>query len=355
MDLGNGLGHLTYSTLVHPGDTWDDMWTVAHHLRAAGAEARSARPRRSACRCGCRNASAATLVKSKPRARQAQEASSPTTTCISTPSTRSPTGRSRTQSSRSRSTSRTGAREERTQYTMNVADILADVVPDEHRAVDPERAARLQAATSPGRTWSTSYTEHVLRVAAHLIDLEKRTGRTVTLALEPEPFCFLETTDETVDYFTNHLYTGAVRREAGEARRHLPISEAHRRAAPASRHRVRHLPSGGRVRGHRRVAAEAGRRRHSDLQAAGSRGAAHSGVTQEIVDTLQRYAKTIYLTQTVEKKDGKLNRFLNLDDAFAAWEKRPRPARMAHALPRAGVPRRSRRSSAPRASPSRTR
>ena len=26
MDLGNGLGHLTYSTLVHPGDNWDDMW-----------------------------------------------------------------------------------------------------------------------------------------------------------------------------------------------------------------------------------------------------------------------------------------------------------------------------------------
>ena len=27
MDLGSGLGHLTYSTLVHPGDTWGDMWT----------------------------------------------------------------------------------------------------------------------------------------------------------------------------------------------------------------------------------------------------------------------------------------------------------------------------------------
>ena len=26
MDLGNGLGHLTYSTLVHPGDNWDEMW-----------------------------------------------------------------------------------------------------------------------------------------------------------------------------------------------------------------------------------------------------------------------------------------------------------------------------------------
>ena len=26
MDLGKGLGHLTYSTLVHPGDNWDEMW-----------------------------------------------------------------------------------------------------------------------------------------------------------------------------------------------------------------------------------------------------------------------------------------------------------------------------------------
>ena len=26
MDLGKGLGHLTYSTLVHPGDDWEQMW-----------------------------------------------------------------------------------------------------------------------------------------------------------------------------------------------------------------------------------------------------------------------------------------------------------------------------------------
>ena len=32
MDLGNGLGHLTYSTLVHPGDDWDEMWTSAEDL-----------------------------------------------------------------------------------------------------------------------------------------------------------------------------------------------------------------------------------------------------------------------------------------------------------------------------------
>ena len=73
-------------------------------------------------------------------------------------------------------------------------------------------------------------------MAAHLVELEQRTGRTVTLALEPEPFCFLETTDETVDYFDEHLYSGAPqppgspsspdcrsRRRTSALRRHLGI------------------------------------------------------------------------------------------------------------------------------------
>ena len=86
--------------------------------------------------------------------------------------------------------------EERTQYTINVADVLADVGP-------PGIAPSIQSAPlgfKPRVTGSdvvASYTDHVLRVVAHLIELEARTGRTVQLALEPEPFCFLETTDET--------------------------------------------------------------------------------------------------------------------------------------------------------------
>jgi len=30
MDLGGRLGHLTYSTLVHPGDTWEEMRDSLH-------------------------------------------------------------------------------------------------------------------------------------------------------------------------------------------------------------------------------------------------------------------------------------------------------------------------------------
>ncbi len=48
-------------------------------------------------------------------------------------------------------------------------------------------------------------------------------------------------------------------------------------------------------------------------------------VTEEIVDELARYAETIYLTQTIEKRDGRFARFLNLEDAFAAWKTDPGP------------------------------
>src|ERR1019366_8662317 len=32
MDLGSGLGHLTYSTLVHPGDIWAEMRHSLEHF-----------------------------------------------------------------------------------------------------------------------------------------------------------------------------------------------------------------------------------------------------------------------------------------------------------------------------------
>src|SRR4029077_12963451 len=70
------------------------------------------------------------------------------------------------------------------------------------------------------------FTEHLLRVAPHLVELKERTGRTVGLALEPEPYCFLETTDETVDYFKNHLYSGASAARLAKLAG-IPISEAH--------------------------------------------------------------------------------------------------------------------------------
>ncbi len=48
-------------------------------------------------------------------------------------------------------------------------------------------------------------------------------------------------------------------------------------------------------------------------------------VNTKTIAALEKYADTIYLTQTIEKKDGQFTKYLNLEDAFAAYKKNPGP------------------------------
>jgi sugar phosphate isomerase/epimerase len=208
--------------------------------------------------------------------------------------------------------------DERTQYTINVAEILGDVAPEgSSPSIQSAPLGFKPRVTGPDVI--ASYTEHVLRVAARLVEIHERTGRMVGLALEPEPFCFLETTDEAVAYFTDHLYSGASAARLAKLAR-IPISEAH----IALR---RHLGVVFDI-CHQAVAYENIPESLQKLVDAGipifklQEAAAlyMPEVTSPVVDVLTRYADTIYLTQTMEKKDGRFNRFLNLEDAFAAWK-----------------------------------
>ena len=213
--------------------------------------------------------------------------------------------------------------EERTGYTIDVADVLADVAPE---GVSPSiQSAPLgfkPRVTGPDVV--ASYTEHVLTVAAHLVELEARTGRTVTLALEPEPFCFLETTDETVDYFTEHLYSGAAATTLGAAAG-IPISEAH---VALRRHLGIVFDTCHQAVEYEDIAVSLQKLVDAGVPILKLQEAAAlhvPEVTQEAVDLLAQYAETIYLTQTLELKDGRINRFLNVQDAFAAWNDDPGP------------------------------
>lgn len=321
MDLGRGLGHLTYSTLVHPGDTWEEMWTsLTTYVPQVQKRVCPDAPFGVSLRLS--NASAATLVADKGERDKLKAFFADNNMYLYTVNA-FPYGPFKNTVVKEQVYEPDWRSEERTRYTMNVAEILADVVP---AGISPS----IQSAPlgfKPNVTDQAvvnSYTDHVMRVAAHLVDLERRTGRTVTLALEPEPFCFLETTDETVDYFTNHLYTGKSAELLAKYAK-LPISEA----IAAQRRFV------GTVFDicHQAVVYEDIATSLQKLVDAGipilklQEAAAMRipEVTQNSVDSLKRYAKTIYLTQTVEKKDGKLNRFLNLEDAFKAWESDPGP------------------------------
>ena len=50
-------------------------------------------------------------------------------------------------------------------------------------------------------------------------------------------------------------------------------------------------------------------------------------VTDEAVAALEKFTDTIYLSQTTQRRDGELTRFLNLGDAIAAWQENPGGAR----------------------------
>jgi sugar phosphate isomerase/epimerase len=321
MDLGNGLGHLTYSTLVHPGDDWEQMW-ASLTTYVPKVKARIAPNQRFGVSLRLSASSAQTLVASAAEREKLKKFLGDNDMYLYTVNA-FPYGAFKGTTVKEQVYEPDWRSEERTRYTTNVADVLADVC-------SADIAPSIQSAPLgfkprvTGDAVVASYTDHVLRVVAHLVALEARTGRTVTLALEPEPYCFLETTDETVDYFSHHLYSGAAAETLGKLAQ-IPISQAH----GALR---RHLGVVFDI-CHQAVEYENIPEALQKLVDAGipifklqEAAALHvPQVTQSIVDTLKRYAKTIYLTQTVEKKNGKLTRFLNLEDAFAAWDKDPGP------------------------------
>jgi sugar phosphate isomerase/epimerase len=213
--------------------------------------------------------------------------------------------------------------DERAVYTMQVADILAEVAP---AMVDPTIQSPplgfKPRVTGPDVV--AAYTRQVLRVVAHLVELHRSKGRKVRLALEPEPFCFLETTEEAIDYFQNHLYAPAAAKSLAEqtglstADAEVALREHLGMVYDICHQAVEYEDVGASL----RALADAGIPVFKLQEAAAVRV---PEVTQEKVDALRRFADTVYLTQTIERRNGKLTRFLNLGDAFEAWDKDPGP------------------------------
>jgi hypothetical protein len=94
---------------------------------------------------------------------------------------------------------------ERMAYTRRLADILAEWLPEgmagsistvpggyKHHLVSSDDPARIAA--------------NLVILAVDLHRLRERTGRCIALALEPEPGCLLETTWESIAFFSEHLF-----------------------------------------------------------------------------------------------------------------------------------------------------
>lgn len=205
---------------------------------------------------------------------------------------------------------------ERLRFTNQCADILAALLPDGREGsistVPGGFKPKVKTAADVARM-----AEAMVHHAAHLHMIAKWSGRTIALALEPEPCCLLETTSEAVAFFEDHLFGGsAVELMANLTG--LPADEA--RAALR-----RHLGLCFDV-CHAAVEFEDPRESFELIERAGIRIAklqlsAAIRVTEAGAETeslLKPFDEGIYLHQTVAAKDDRLTRYRDLPEAFTA-------------------------------------
>lgn len=110
---------------------------------------------------------------------------------------------------------------ERRDYTILLARILSALLP---------AATTGSISTLPGsyKSWILSpadrdlMSRHLLHCATELDRLRDQTGREIVLALEPEPDCFLETTEDCIQFF-DALRAGLSADEEQRLRRHLGV------------------------------------------------------------------------------------------------------------------------------------
>ena len=318
MNLGR-LGHLAYSTLVHPGDTWDEMRTSLETYAPAVKERVSpAKPYGVSLRLS--GASARTLAADPAERTRLRTWLARRDMYVFTVNA-FPYGPFKGRTVMEEVYEPDWSTEERVTYTNQVADVLTDITPP---SVSPsiQTAPLAFRANVRGADDVTRITRNVLRVVAHLIELERRTGRRVKLALEPEPFCLLETTAETLDYFQTQIWspegirilstlTGLPVGEAsGLVRRHLGV------VFDIGHQSVEFEDIGASLRTLRDAGVPIFK-----LQAAAALRVPE--VTEDAVSALDAFTGTIYLSQTTEARDGRLTKMLNLSDAIDAWRKDP--------------------------------
>ncbi|MDE2612073.1 MAG: metabolite traffic protein EboE [Burkholderiales bacterium] len=210
---------------------------------------------------------------------------------------------------------------ERLRYTNRLADLLAALLPED---VSLEGSvSTVPGAFKPalgGRDDVARMVEHLLQHVAHLVALHARTGRVVTLALEPEPHCFLETTEEAAAFFAGELFTtdaaarlaaltGLAPAAAAQAlRRHLGLCLDLCHAAVEFEDAAASL-----------AALDAAGVRIAKIQV--SAGLRLPALDAQALAALRPFDDPVYLHQVVQRAGGDadaLTRFVDLSAAFAA-------------------------------------
>ncbi len=318
MDLGK-YGHLTYSTLVHPGDTWEEMWhSLITYVPRVKARVSPNAPFGVSLRLSA--SSADTLIKSPEERAKLKSFLDDNDLYLYTVNA-FPYGPFKNTIVKEQVFEPDWRGQPRALYTENVAEILAEVG-SQHVNPSIQSPPLGFKARVTGNDVVEAYAANIRQLAVFLHRLRERTGRTVTLALEPEPFCFLETTPETVHFFTKVLRSDASLKALATT---LGVNDDQAREI-LRRHIGTVYDICHQAVEYEDVSASLQSLVDNDIPVFKLQEAAAVRIPQvsaASVKALREYVDSIYLTQTFERRDGKLNRFLNLQDAFAAFKKDP--------------------------------
>jgi hypothetical protein len=318
MDLGK-YGHLTYSTLVHPGDTWNEMWhSLITYVPRVKARVSPDAPFGVSLRLS--HASTDTLINSPSERAKLKSFLDDNDLYLYTVNA-FPYGPFKNQIVKEQVFEPDWRGQPRAEYTQNVAEILAEVgAPFLNPSIQSPPLGFKPRVT--GSDVVEAYAANIRQLTVYLHRLRERTGRTITLALEPEPFCFLETTPETVHFFTKVLRADASIEALAAS---LKVNDEQARII-MKRHIGTVYDICHQAVEYENISASLQSLVDNDIPVFKLQEAAAvrtPDVNARSVQALREYADSVYLTQTIERRDGKLNRYLNLQDAFAAFEKDP--------------------------------
>jgi sugar phosphate isomerase/epimerase len=202
MKLGD-LGHLTYCTNVHPGESWAETFeALAAHLPEIKRRASPHAP----MGVGLRLSATAALELETPQALEEFSAFLSAKGLYVFTINGFPYGDFHQTRVKEQVYLPNWCEEARLAYTDRLANILAGLLPE---------GVTGSISTVPGAYLChlrdaqdlEKIADNLIRHAAHLYSLRTRTGKLVALALEPEPGCLLETSAQAIDFFRLHLHS----------------------------------------------------------------------------------------------------------------------------------------------------
>lgn len=170
-------------------------------------------------------------------------------------------------------------------------------------------------------------TQHLLEHIAHLYALEKNSGKKIMLCLEPEPGCYIETIDETIEFFTKYLFSEkskkSLQKQIGETttfcheyiKSHIGIcydtchmAIEYENASKALSQLKKHQIAIGKV------------------QISSAIRIMFAPKDQEVINYLSLFVDKIYLHQVVQRFNENIKRFTDLPEALKYLKILPRDA-----------------------------